>query len=139
MVAKYHQDDIFACDVTELAFRRSPMADRTSTSLFKVVLTCNASGTEKLNPKLVCSEEMDDHTQLEPYLTNSVLEPDVYTTIDRELEGEMSLYMGADDTVQNAVEEHLLNFSNWFTATLSITISFLLSTLADSVCPELHA
>ena len=35
LVAKYHQDDIFACDVTELAFRRSPMADGTSTSLFK--------------------------------------------------------------------------------------------------------
>ena len=90
------------------------MADGTSTSLFQVVLTCNASGTEKLNPKLVCTEEMDDHTQLEPYLTSSVSEPDVYATIDRELEGEMSLYMGADETVQNAVEEHLLNFSSWF-------------------------
>ena len=64
LVAKYRQEDVFTCDVTELAFRRSPMADGASTSLFKVVLTCNTDGTERLNPKLVCSEEMDDHTQL---------------------------------------------------------------------------
>ena len=60
LVAKYHQDDIYTCDVTELAFRMSPMADGVSTSLFKVVLTFNTYCTEQLKPQLVCSEEMDD-------------------------------------------------------------------------------
>ena len=39
LVAKYHQEDIYTCDVNEPVFRRSPIVDGATTSLLKVILT----------------------------------------------------------------------------------------------------
>ena len=55
-------------DVTNLAFRRVPMANENSTNLFKIILSTFADAAEKLNPIVVGSSGHDNWGHIPLYL-----------------------------------------------------------------------
>ena len=59
LVENYSIKDIFRMDVTSLAYRRSPVANEFSTEKYQAILAINADASEKLNPGVVGSSELN--------------------------------------------------------------------------------
>ena len=77
-------------DVTNLAFRRSLVANEHSIKLFKVILASNADATEKLDLIVFGSSERDTFDHIPPYLASHVHDRDSYSSIDAEVNAEIA-------------------------------------------------
>ena len=66
LAGNYALGDIFTMDVTTLAYRRSPVANKDSTEGFRVYLTMSADATEKLNPTVVGASKRDNLAHIRP-------------------------------------------------------------------------
>ena len=96
LVENYSLQDIFKfmMDITNLAFRTSPVTNEHSTDVYKLVLTIDADDTEKLNQNFVGSGERDEFGHIPPYIASHVHDRDSYSSVDAEVNGEISVHLG---------------------------------------------
>ena len=95
----------FLMDVTILAFRRSPVANKNSTELVMVVRTVNTGATEKASAIVVWSRVRDLHhillyMYILLYVYSHLSDRDSYSSIDAEVNVEISACQGPCCDVQ---------------------------------------